>query len=400
MRAAALLVTLLLLIPGVHAKRAGVEVVYAGWGEEAGGSAHPGDLNVPLLVKIKNIDSEDLGVMKLTLRYSRPLYFEYHEPGATVRTLKQSRILGGLKANATATIRYSLSVSEDARPGVYLAWLEVSYLGDPINRARIPVFLTVSGRSNLVVENITLSPQNPTPGDILKIKIDIINTGDTEIRDITCEIGLEHPFVPYSTSYTRYLKRLESGSSAEFELALRIAGDARPGNYIIPLIIKYRSESGKAVKNISIGVGISTPASFELAGIDVSPSSGYVDGAPVVPCCRDLKLEFDVVNTANVEAASVEVEIPPDNSYDVHPTKTYIGTLNPDDFSTVRVKVKVKKGSDRVDIPVIISYTDENGKRRSITERIMLNEADLPGADGNGESKGLLRRIISWLLGI
>lgn len=146
-------------------------------------------------------------------------------------------------------------------------------------------------------------------------------------------------------------------------------------------------------------MSIATPASFEITGISINPFKEYRNSLPVVECCRDVELEFDVVNTARAEAGFVEVEIPPAQSYEVHPQNIYIGTLNSDDFSTVRFTLKFKDTEGVVKIPVYIIYTDENNRRRKIEREISVYVEG--GSAIRAESRdGILSRFLRWLLGI
>ncbi|NOZ69675.1 MAG: hypothetical protein GXP46_10645 [Deferribacteres bacterium] len=116
-----------------------------------------------------------------------------------------------------------------------------------------------------------------------------------------------------------------------------------------------------------------------------------------MPCCTDVELEFDVVNTAKTEAASVEVEAEQGEGYQIHPGSVYIGTLNPDDFSTVRFTVRLDRGADRITIPFRILYTDENGKRSGVEKNVTLEESG--AVEMKKEKNGLISRFLRWLLG-
>jgi len=399
MRHLLVLMLLLSLLPSVaHAEKIGIVVLHSGWSSETGGKAYPGDVNVPLVVEIQNPNPYDLRAMKLTLRYSKPFYLEYRKPGAVVRTYTQEKMLWGLKSNASATLVYSLSILRNAKPGVYLAELEVSYIEDPLKRAVVPLFLTLSGRPKLVVENVSLTPDVVYPGEVLKVEVVVGNEGNLPLREVEAELHLSPPFLPEAAGYRSYISEIESGEEQSLRFSIKIAGDAEAGGYMLPLRLSYLAEGKEVEKNISIGVTVAAPASFELAGITLSPVSEYLRGVPAVPCCTDVELEFDVVNTAKVEAASVEVEAEQGEGYQIHPVSVYIGTLNPDDFSTVRLTIRLEKGAGRVSVPFRILYTDENGRRASVEKQITVEESSI--TETKKERGGLISRFLRWLLGI
>jgi|GEM_PF-6281887 len=393
-----ILVIIQLTTAGAHAKEIGVIVLKAGWGPEAAGAAYPGDWNVPLLIEIQNPGPYDLKAMKLTLRFPNPFYLEYRRPGTIVRTHTQEKMLRGLKANATATLMYSLSISQNAKPGVYLAELEVSYLEDPLKRTEVPVFLTVSGRPKLVIEGVNLTPISPYPGDRLTVEMILRNKGSITLRDIEAELQLSSPFLPDALNHHRYISALARGESSVINFTLRVSGNAEAGGYVIPLQLRYNADGRSVEKNISIGITVATPASFELSGISVSPVSGYNGGIPVIPCCTDVELEFDVVNTARSEVASVEVAAEQGQGYQIHPTNIYIGTLNPDDFSTVRFTVKAGGNPGKIVIPIRILYTDENNNRSSIYKQVSLEITNY--SENKSRKSGFISRLLRWLLGI
>lgn len=398
---AVILTAVLLAISTAHAERVGVEVVSAGWGDEGSAKALPGDENIPLVIKIKNADPRDLRTIKCTLKFSRPFYFEYFERGAKVRTSTQEIVLGELKANATATLRYSLSIDPEARPGTYRAELKVVYVEDPVKRDIFPIFLTISGSSKLVVENLTLTPASPMPGDRVRLVLKIKNAGSRKLSEIEAKLLLNKPFLPEGLEYYRYISSLEPGREKTLQFRIKIAGDAQPGGYTIPLELGYRDVGGHRVKqNFSLGVSVATPASFEIASVSFNPAVEYKDGIPVVPCCGDVELEFDVVNTARAEANFVEVAVGRGEGYSTRPRSTYIGTLNSDDFSTVRFTLKFKENSGMVKIPVDILYTDESSKRKKLERNILVFVKNDTAPEVKNKGNGIIARFLRWLLGI
>ncbi|WP_456473872.1 COG1361 S-layer family protein [Candidatus Pyrohabitans sp.] len=397
------LAVMLLAIPSIHSERVGIEVVGVQWGDNRGIEAYPGDENIPLIIKINNPSSYDMGTIKFTLKFSKPLYFEYLENGARVRKTSYETVLAGIKANATATLRFNLNIDERASPGIYRAELKAVYVDDPIKRDIFPIYVTVSGISKLVIENFTTAPLTPLPGDVLNAEVNIKNSGSRKLSDIEARLTLSMPFLPEGLGYYRYISSLAPGRETRLKFQIRVAGDAQPGSYAMPVVLEYRQAGGHRVKeNYTLGINVATPANFEITSISLNPSSGYTDGTPQVPCCRDVELEFDVINIARVDAGFVEVEIPEGDGYVVNPKSTYVGTLSSDDFSTVRFRLRFKEGSSVAKIPVNIRYTDESNKRGIVKKVILLSVGNNPQSKPEGElnNPGLISRFLRWLLGI
>ncbi|NOZ59221.1 MAG: hypothetical protein GXO66_06570 [Euryarchaeota archaeon] len=390
---------LLTSLSAIHAERVGVEVVSVGWGDDGRAVAIPGDENLPLIIKIKNADPSDLGMLRCTLSFSPPFYFEYFDGETKMRTLTQEVVLGGLRANGTATLRYSLSIDPGARVGAYRAELKVVYVEDPVRRDVFPIFLTVGGLSKLIAENLSITPETPIPGDTVELKLKIRNAGNRKLDGIEAELRLAPPLLPEGLDYYRHLSSLPPGEVATLRFKFRIAGDAEPGGHTIPLRLKYRDAGRWREHNLTLGLNIASPVSFEIAGVALKPLLGYRNGTPLVPCCSDVELEFDVVNTAREEASFVEVVIEGGENLRAHPQSTYVGTLSSDDFATVRFTLNLKEGVTKV--PVTILYTDENNRRRSFTEEITVfaENSSAPRAKKEGQ-EGIISRLIRWLLGL
>ncbi len=388
------LVIIALLYP-VYAERVGVEVVSVYWGDENPTKAYPGDVNVPLTVKIKNSESKNLGALRCTLRFSKPLYFEFYENGSILRKNEQKIVLGGLRANATATLRYSISIDENAYPGIYKAELEVVYVEDPIKKDVFPIYLTVHGKSELVVEEYKTEPEKIYPGDEAKLKIKVRNIGNVEIKDVEIRISTPKGISTMDLGY-KYLQSLKAYEEKEIKFKIKILGDAEPNVYTIPLHIKYIEGKKEKEKKFNLTVVVDTPASFAIASLYFEPFIGYEENMHTVPCCREVSLEFDVINTANVELDFVEVSIGRSEKYTVVPESIYIGTLAEDDFSTVKFTLNFKK-EGKTEIPVYIFYTDKNNKRKHVEKKI---EVYVKGYEKNKKKEGIISRFIRWLLGL
>ncbi len=399
MRALLIILLSLIIISPVHAERTGVEIVAAGWGDSGTSEAFPGDENIPLVIKIKNVDAYDLGALRCTLSFSPPLYFEYLDNGSRVKQSFQKLTLGDLRTNATATLRYTMSIDERAEPGIYRAELEVVYINDLVRRDVFPVYLRISSPSKLVVENLSLKPEVPHPGDVVSAEITLKNAGKSRLSQIQSELMLKEPFIPVGFGNIKYIHALDTGESSKLKFSFRVNGDAESGGYTIPLLIYYRGPSGKALtENFSLGILISSPSDFRIDSLKFTPGAELKEGVPSLPCCRDVELEFDVVNAAGSEARFVEVSIEHGKSYHTYPDRVYIGTLSPDDFSSVKFTLKFSGDTGFVKIPVKIGYTDKNNIKREVQKYIEIYVEEKSDSSKKN-SEGILSRFFRWLLG-
>ena len=409
------------LIPQVNATRTGVEVTDAAWGDLSDPiPVYPGDKNIPLLIEIKNIGNQDLGITKATLQFYDPFYFEYYKDSyTTVRKDAQlETMLGELKANKTAVLRYNLNVKDDAMPGTYRLDLRIDYIENLIDTGRFPVYVTIGESSKLLVKDIEITPKNPVAGEPVTINVTLENTGTQVLKDIESHLDLENvksygkdegqPFSPLGSSSSAYIGTLGPGEEKTITMSLISDGSIKPTVYSIRLYLSYRDVDGN-MKNDSktIGIPIHAIGGFEIQGLKIEPERGDVNGVPVILGGGRTTIEFDVINTGTRIANFVMVELG-----DTNPTiyaeeqKVYIGPIEPDDFSTIRFNIRLGNVSaGRYNIPFKVSYVDSYNQKQVIEKEIPV---EVEALDNNlmlddrqeGKSESAIIRFLKWLFGL
>jgi len=410
-----LFLVLILLTPQVSASRTGVEITKVAWGDLSNPvSIYPGDENVPLLIEIRNVDDQDLRPIRATLEFDDPFFFRYRQDSKVFYSKEPIDIVvGEIKSNKTALLRYNLDINGEAEPGTYRLNLKVTYLEDLIHVDNFPIYVTIGESSELVVKRILLDPENPVAGDTIAVKILFKNSGTKVLKDIKAKLDLESvtsygevegsPFTPIASDSSAYIETLGSKEERNVVFSIISDGAAKPKPYSIKLTLSYRDASGnEREEEKTIGIPLHGKGGFEIQSLKVEPQIGVHRGIPRVERGGRIAVEFDVINTGTMTANFVTAHIAETNSFDAEEPSYYVGPIEPDDFATVKFDIHVEDAIGSHIIPVEISYIDSYNQEHKILKNIHIEvvNSDLPrgGRDPNGES--IIVRFLKWLFGL
>ncbi|MFH2105722.1 MAG: hypothetical protein ABII22_00530 [Candidatus Micrarchaeota archaeon] len=163
----------------------------------------------------------------------------------------------------------------------------------------------------------------------------------------------------------------DMASKSQKEVTLRVFPEYTPGLNGMIMTVKWYEGNVQKEKEISVPVKITSDADVHVY-LEAKPTPLKVD--------QEHTISVLVSNVGSFKIDNVDVSISSDSMelLDVQ-NKEYIGSLDPDDFSTVQFKVKVKSVDVGIhNMLVTVNYRDNSGQwsTKEINSEILVNPAD------------------------
>jgi hypothetical protein len=209
----------------------------------------------------------------------------------------------------------------------------------------------------LRVQEVTSSPENIAPGETGIITLKLINHGKIYLDDIRVRINLPAELKPFNDINVVKLTRLGVLESKDISFKVIALPGASEGIYGANVTIDYTTHFGLD----SVNVGEDQQDNFEIGLIIKSFPMVFaeVDSSQIYKGTNagDITLKFVNYDLADIKFLTVELEESEDYKI-ISGSKEYIGDLDSDDFETMDVRLKVKKTSADIELPLKMIYKD------------------------------------------
>lgn len=250
----------------------------------------------------------------------------------------------------------------------------------------------------ITIKDVSSSPEEVIPGDVVTISIEIENIFDYDIENLNVKLNLEEvSFAPYQSSSEKYLDELEEGDEEKFTFKLIVLPETQSGIYKIPVEINY--EYGDENSTL-----IPAPTKNELISIIVNSKPELkisLEDSVVLIKGKENDISIKIVNSGLGDAKFVFLK-----ANDVSGIKfltekeQYLGDVDSDDFDSVEYNVYLDGDSSKtISLPVILKYKDSTNKEYTETSIITLKTYSLKEA----QELGLVEKsnyTIYFLVGI
>ncbi len=150
------------------------------------------------------------------------------------------------------------------------------------------------------------------------------------------------------------LDSLAKGTSTT--LQHKVYTELSPGVHSVPFVIVWKEDGKEQTETVNVPVKV-----IAKDGIEV-----YLEAEPLpLVSNEEATLSVVVANKANFDLSSISVSIESD-AFDILEisNKKFIGTLQPDDFSSEQFKIKLKDYSGDANVNVSVDYKDPSGQIR------------------------------------
>lgn len=191
------------------------------------------------------------------------------------------------------------------------------------------------------------------PGEKTKISIDIENTLDDDIEDVSLVLDLSNTqFTSISGSETN-IDNIDSDDKESLDFDIKASQSIKPGDYNIPYTLTYTIDDNNLTKKTEKGAfGITVGAKTELT---------YTIETETNVIGQKGKLSLKIVNKGLGDIRFVSVKLNPQGYNLLGSDTIYIGTVSSDDFETATYDVVFNSQSPK--LIATITYRDfDNNK--------------------------------------
>jgi hypothetical protein len=300
-------------------------------------------------------------------------------------SFKQVGVIG---PHSSALVKFKVRVSESALQGdqpLKYTWSADGATNIAVTSSEISVR---SANAMLVVSNAKATPEKVSPGGQTNIEIELANVGDAFIRYATASLQVvqqtsagvvELPFTPIGQGVTQTIMNIEPGKKGTVSFPLSANADAKSMAYKLPVVINYIDSGGRNVSRVEI-VGITVNAEPEIIT--------YIDKNDIVDEKTPGEVVIRFVNKGRSDIKFFTATMQETDKYMVITSPTqYVGGINSDDYETASWKLKLKSAQSSLDLPLVVSYEDANGKKYSTGLTVPLairTPAELGQSTNNG----------------
>ncbi|WP_313132015.1 COG1361 S-layer family protein [Anaerocolumna sp.] len=238
-------------------------------------------------------------------------------PNYTTKTVK----VGNLKQSKKIDAKVPLIVSKEAKGGLKTVTVKISYKdskGNPYT-ATNTLYLEVTaadgvsseGKPNIVISNVTQSPNSPNAGGRVDVSFDLINKSKIDINEIKiAATNLSNTnFSPVNSDPYQYLEKLEGGKKARITMPLLVSNEAAEGVHTLEIKCDYKDNSGTPQ---------SDPATIYVLDVQNSGAtskpkliiSNFSTDIEELRAGSTFNFIFDIYNThSNVDAKNIKVTV-------------------------------------------------------------------------------------------
>lgn len=294
-----------------------------------------------LWVKVQNLGGEiaPRATCRLELDYPFTLY---------QGDLEKS--YGRLYSMATAVFDYKLKVDENAADGANK--LIIKCTDDPLTGLWNIENSTIKVQTRYPTLNIVKVETEPSaiaPGHKADLIINLENTADSSMKDITVKIDFSSiPFAPYGEFGEKKLRRLNAGMNEALTFSIVALPSADGGIYKVPINISYTDNLGTA-HSISdlISIEINSMPDLYVA----------VESSELTKSTKTGEITIQITNKGLTNIKFMDLKILPTEQLKLLSLDSiYIGDVDSDDAETADFKITAK--SSKLIIPVEMNYRD------------------------------------------
>ena len=234
------------------------------------------------------------------------------------------------------------------------------------------ILISLSFATAVSITDVTSSPAEVVPGEIISITIEIENIFEEDITNLNVKLYLSEadvPFAPYQSSSEKFLDELDEGDEEDFKFKLITLPETPTGIYKIPVIITYDYKG----ENDTIEPGYKE----ELISITVNSEPElkvYLDDSVVLIKGRKNVFTLKIINSGLSDVKFLYIAPSDANGLKFLSEKEqYIGDIDSDDFDNVEYSVVVNMDApDSINLPITLKFMDATNKEFTENTNLVL----------------------------
>ena len=233
--------------------------------------------------------------------------------------------------------------------------------------------------SAVSITDVSSSPQEIVPGEIVNIIIEIENIFEYNVYNLNVKLDLSGniPLAPYQSSSEKFLDELEEGDEEDFKFNLIVLPETSSGIYKIPVEINYEDEEGNiSTKNELISVTVNSEPELKLSLVD---SEILIKGQENI-------FSIKIINSGLADVKFVYLSASDSKGIKIISEKEqYIGDIDSDDFDSVEYRVYIEEDApNTINLPVILKFRDATNKEFVECKSVILKTYSLKQAQDLG----------------
>jgi len=244
------------------------------------------------------------------------------------------------------------------------------------------IILSFSFISAVSITDVSSSPEEVAPGQIVEISIEIENVFDYYVTNLNVRLNLrESAFAPYQSSSEKFVEELNDGDEETFKFKLITLPETPTGIFTIPVEINYEYEDENSTLQSStkeelISIIVNSPPELKIS---LDESSFLIKG-------RENSFAIKIINSGLSDVKFVYLTVNDVNDIKFLSEKEqYIGDINSDDFDSVEYQVHVDgDSSGTITLPVILKFKDATNKEFIESKNLILKTYSLKDAQNLG----------------
>ncbi len=255
------------------------------------------------------------------------------------------------------------------------------------------VLFSLNFISAVSITDVSSSPQEVAPGEIVNIVIEIENIFEDDVYNLNVKLDLSEdvPFAPYQSSSEKFLDELDDGDEEDFKFKLIVLPATASGIYKIPVEISYEDDEGNvSLKLELISVTVNSEPELKVSLEDSVLIKGQENIFLIKIVNSGLAdVKFIYLSVSNVKGIKF-----------LSGKEQYIGDIDSDDFDSVEYKAYISEdASGTISLPVVLKFKDATNKEFTETKNLILKTYSLKQA----QDLGLVKKpsyIIYIIIGV
>jgi len=240
------------------------------------------------------------------------------------------------------------------------------------------VLFSLSFASAISITDVSSSPSEIVPGEIVKISIEVENIFNYDVTDINVKLELEDvPFAPYQSSSEKYLDELDEDDDEDFDFKLIVLPTAQSGIYKIPVTIDYIDDKDDdETKEDLISITVNSAPELKAS---LESSTPLIKG-------KENEFSIKIVNSGLSDAKFVFITASEVTGIKFSSgNEKYIGDIDSDDFYNEDYRAYIASDApNSINVPVILNYRDSTNKEFTEVKNIILRTYSLAEAQELG----------------
>ena len=241
------------------------------------------------------------------------------------------------------------------------------------------VLISLSFVAAVSITDVTSTPEEVVPGEIVNIAIEIENIFEYDVLNLNVKLDLSSidvPFAPYQSSSEKFLDELDKDDEEDLKFRLIVLPSTRTGIYKIPVEISYNYKEGnntlKGEKTELISVTVNSEPELKIS----------LEDSIVLVRERENEFSIKIVNSGLSDVKFVYVTVNDAAGVRfISEKEQYIGDIDSDDFDSVDYTIYLKENTpSSINLLVNLRFKDATNKEFTESSNLVLKTYSLKEA--------------------